>query len=315
MGKNKRSATIPGGPWREDTIEKVIIYSDGGSDPNPGIGGWAAILKMGRHEKIISGNDPETTNNRMELQAAISALSALKRPVQVEFHTDSEYLRKGITEYIEGWAEKGWKRQDKKPVANVDLWKELWPLVQTHEIEWHWVKGHSGNSMNERVDNLATQARLAITPDVSLSPDMPRLFIRASCKGNPGPGGWGVVLEEGGDTSQSSGWEPDTTNNRMELTAAVEALKMVPPGSEVLVFTLSDYLFQGATKWIHGWRQRDWKKKNDQPISNVDLWRQLDKLMTRYPIHWVNAKGDSYKEEQGLKEAADLAVRAAESLL
>ncbi len=269
---------------------------------------------MGEHEKVLTGNAAETTNNRMELQAAISALQALKRPVEVEFHTDSEYLRKGITEYIEGWAENNWKRQDKQPVANVDLWKKLWPLVQTHKIDWHWVKGHSGNPLNERVDKLATQARLAITPDVSLSADVPRLFIRASCKGNPGPGGWGVVLEYEDETEQSSGWETQTTNNRMELTAAIEALHLLPPGSEVQIFTLSDYLFQGATKWIHGWRKRDWKKKGGQPISNEDLWRMLDKLMADYQIRWVNAKGDTYKDERGLAEAAELAVRAAESV-
>jgi ribonuclease HI len=141
----------------------------------------------------------------MELQAAISALEALTRPVEVEFHTDSEYLRKGITEHIEKWAEKNWKRSDKQPVANVDLWQKLWPLVQTHQIEWHWVKGHSGDPMNERVDVLARQARLEITPEVSLSADTPRLFLRASCKGNPGPGGWGVILEDGDSTEQMSG--------------------------------------------------------------------------------------------------------------
>lgn len=269
---------------------------------------------MGQHEKVLTGNDPNSTNNRMELQAAISALAALKRPVQIEFHTDSEYLRKGITEYIESWANNDWKRKDKEPVANVDLWKKLWPLVQTHEIEWHWVKGHSGDELNERVDKLARQARLDITPDINLSKDMPRLFIRASCKGNPGPGGWGIILEEAGETEQLSGWEAQTTNNRMELTAAIEALRMRPPGDEVMIFTLSDYLFQGATKWIHGWRERDWKKKNGQPISNEDLWRTLDELMAEYQIRWVNAKGDNFKNEPGLSEAAELAMSAAASV-
>jgi ribonuclease HI len=268
---------------------------------------------MGKHEKVLTGSDPNTTNNRMELQAAISALEALKRPVEVEFHTDSEYLRKGITEHIEKWAEKDWRRSDKQPVANVDLWKRLWPLVQTHQIEWHWVKGHSGDEMNERVDQLARQARLDITPDVEISADLPRLFIRASCKGNPGPGGWGVVLEEGEDTEQLSGWEIQTTNNRMELTAAVEALNMLPPGSEALVFTLSDYLFQGATKWIHGWQSRGWKKKGGQPISNEELWRTLDRLMGEYQIKWINAKGENYKDEPALEEAATLATKAAEA--
>jgi ribonuclease HI len=187
-------------------------------------------------------------------------------------------------------------------------------LVQTHQIEWHWVKGHSGDEMNERVDKLARQARLDITPDVELSADLPHLFIRASCKGHPGPGGWGVVLEEGEETEQLSGWEAQTTNNRMEITAAIEGLRLLPPGSEVQIFTLSDYLFQGATKWIHGWRGRGWKKKSGEPISNEDLWQMLDMLMAQYQIRWVNAKGEKYKDEPALAEAATLAVKAAESL-
>ena len=269
---------------------------------------------MGQHEKVLTGSEANTTNNRMELQAAISALQALKRPVEVEFHTDSEYLRKGITKHIEKWAEKNWKRSDKQPVANVDLWQKLWPLVQTHQIEWHWVKGHSGDPMNERVDELATKARLSITPDVSLSTGVPRLFLRASCKGNPGPGGWGVILEDGDSTEQMSGWEEQTTNNRMELTAAIEGLHMLPPNSAVQIFTLSDYLFQGATKWIHGWRNQGWTKKNGQPISNEDLWRALNSLMAKYQIRWVNAKGENYRDEPALAEAATLAAKAAESL-
>ena len=104
---------------------KVIIYSDGGSDPNPGIGGWAAILRFGEHEKVLKGNDPDTTNNRMELTAAIRVLEALKRPCQIEFYTDSEYLRKGITEWIEDWAANNWKKKG-KPIRNAHLWQTLW---------------------------------------------------------------------------------------------------------------------------------------------------------------------------------------------
>lgn len=269
---------------------------------------------MGKHEKVLTGSETNTTNNRMELTAAIEALAALKWPVEVEFHTDSEYLRKGITEHIEKWAEKNWKRSDKGPVANVDLWKKLWPLVQKHQIEWHWVKGHAGNELNERVDTLARQARLDITPNIVLSADVPRLFLRASCKGNPGPGGWGVILEQGDETEQLSGWEGRTTNNRMELTAAIEGLHLLPPGSAVQIFTLSDYLFQGATKWIHGWRKRGWKKQSGQPISNEDLWQALDSLMGQYKIRWVNAKGENHQDQPALAEAAALAAKAAESL-
>jgi ribonuclease HI len=286
---------------------KVIIYSDGGADPNPGIGGWAAILRFGQHEKVLKGNDPEATNNRMELTAAIRALQALKRPCEITFYTDSEYLRKGITEWIDEWAAKGWQRKGKE-IPNVDLWQELWPLVKTHQIEWHWVKGHSGDIYNERVDELARQARLEITPGEEIDQNVPKLYLRSSCKGNPGPGGWGAVLEQGGDTEQHSGSSPHTTNNQMEITAAIEGLLMLPPGSKVQIFTTSDYLFQGITQWIRGWRKRNWMKQGgEQPVANADLWQALDKLSENYKIRWINAKGQVLA---GLEEAGKLAANA-----
>ena len=299
--------------------DKVIIYTDGGSDPNPGIGGWAAVLQFGEHEKVLTGNDPQTTNSRMELQAAIGALQALKRPYIIEFHTDSEYLRKGITKWIEGWAKNNWKKSKwvdgkkkitNEPIANADLWQQLWPLTRQHEIEWHWVRGHAGNPLNERVDQLARQARLEITPEEEeLAADVPRLNVRASCKGNPGPGGWGVVLERGAETEQASGSMLETTNNRMEITAVIEGLRLLPPGSTVQLFTTSDYLFQGATRWIHGWRKNRWQKKDGQPVANADLWQMLDQLMEQYKIRWLNAKG---QDSPALTEASLIAARARE---
>ena len=289
-------------------MDKVIIYSDGGSDPNPGIGGWAAVLQFGQHEKVLTGNDPQTTNNRMELQAAIGALQMLKRPCSVTFFTDSQYVRKGITQWIEGWSANGWMTKAGKPIQNSDLWRTLWPLVKQHEIEWNWVKGHAGNPLNERVDRLARQARLDITPADVIDETVPKLFVRSSCKGNPGPGGWGAVLEdENGETVQSSGSDPATTNNRMEITAVIEGLLLLPPSSPVQLFTTSDYLFQGITKWIYGWRKRDWQKKDGKPVANADLWQALDQLSEQYPIHWLNAKGQKH---QSLEDAGKLAIEA-----
>jgi ribonuclease HI len=291
---------------------EVTIYTDGGADPNPGIGGWAAILQHGQGEKVLTGNAPSTTNNRMELTAAIAALSALKRPCRVDLYTDSEYLRRGISEWIESWTEKNWRTEGGKRGANADLWRKLLSLTEKHEIEWHWVRGHSGDTLNERVDDLARKARMAITPPSAISPDAPRLFVRASCKGNPGPGGWGVVLERDEDTTQLSGSEPNTTNNRMELRAAIEGLQMLPPGTEVQVITTSDYLYQGITNWIHGWRRRDWQKRNGKPVANADLWQELDALSRQYEIAWVSAKGQDDSDEPALQEAGKLAGDAVE---
>ena len=135
----------------------VTIYTDGSCQGNPGPGGWAAILKYGRHEREISGGEEDTTNNRMELRAALEALRALTEPCRVTLFTDSEYLKKGITLWMPNWKRRNWRRKGGK-LANVDLWMKLDEEIQRHEIHWRWVRGHAGNVMNERVDKLAKAA-------------------------------------------------------------------------------------------------------------------------------------------------------------
>ena len=141
----------------DSTSEIVEIYTDGACSGNPGPGGWGALLLYGEHEKEITGGEFETTNNRMELMAAIEALNVLKRPCQIHLYTDSTYVKNGITEWIEGWKAKGWKTAAKKPVKNADLWQALDAAAARHAIDWRWVKGHAGNPENERADALANQ--------------------------------------------------------------------------------------------------------------------------------------------------------------
>jgi ribonuclease HI len=140
----------------------VIVHTDGACSGNPGPGGWGAILTYGEHEKELSGGEPHTTNNRMELMGAIAALEALKRPSTVELHTDSKYLHDGISKWIHGWKRNGWKTADKKPVKNIDLWQRLDTAIQTHDVHWRWVKGHAGHEYNERADRLAVAAIAAM---------------------------------------------------------------------------------------------------------------------------------------------------------
>ena len=135
-------------------LQEITIYTDGACDPNPGPGGWAAILIYRKKEQILSGSEFDTTNNRMELTAAIEALKALKEPSKINFFTDSQYLKLGITEWMPNWRARNWRRKGGN-LANVDLWKALDENIQTHQINWHWVRGHSGNPNNLRVDNLA----------------------------------------------------------------------------------------------------------------------------------------------------------------
>jgi len=133
----------------------VDIFTDGACRGNPGPGGWAALLRLGDREREISGGETPTTNNRMELVAAIRALQALKRPCRVHLHTDSVYVRDGITKWIHGWRRNGWRTAGKKPVKNAELWQQLLDAAAPHRVEWHWVKGHSGHPENDRVDALA----------------------------------------------------------------------------------------------------------------------------------------------------------------
>lgn len=138
--------------------ERVTIYTDGACSGNPGPGGWGALLVYGDQEKEISGAEPMTTNNRMELMAAIQALDALKRPSQIDLFTDSQYVRNGISTWIKGWKAKGWLTADRKPVKNEDLWRRLDEARHRHEVAWHWVKGHATDVRNNRVDGLARAA-------------------------------------------------------------------------------------------------------------------------------------------------------------
>ena len=136
-------------------MKKVIIHTDGSCRGNPGPGGWAAIIEYGKHKRELSGNSTATTNNRMELQAAIEALNALKESCEVEFYTDSQYVKNGVQSWLAGWKQNGWKTKTKNPVKNEDLWRALDTAVSRHRIKWHWVKGHAGHAANERCDELA----------------------------------------------------------------------------------------------------------------------------------------------------------------
>jgi ribonuclease HI len=146
------------------TKPRAEIWSDGACSGNPGPGGWGAILEWNGHRKELKGGEANTTNNRMELTAAIHALSALKAPSAVDFHTDSQYLRGGVTGWIKGWKRNGWRTSDRKPVKNIDLWQKLDALAAQHDVKWHWVKGHSGHDENERADELAREGMKPFKP-------------------------------------------------------------------------------------------------------------------------------------------------------
>jgi ribonuclease HI len=291
-------------------VPQVTIYTDGGADPNPGPGGWAAILleEAGARGKELSGGEPFTTNNRMELTAAIRALEALKVRCRVRLLTDSQYLRRGVTEWLPGWVARGFRRKE-GALQNEDLWRRLAELTTAHDVRWDWVRGHSGNRHNERADRLATAARakllgetVQLAPAPAAAPGEAEVFLRVSCAG--GKGGWAAMVRQDGEERILAGGESPTTANRLDLLGAATVLESLPPGAAVALHTGSDYLRNGATGWIAGWKKRNWKTQEGAPVQNRELWQRLERAMDPRRVRWPAVKGRDLPELDALAEPA-----------
>lgn len=299
----------------------VTIYTDGGADPNPGLGGWAAILLDPSTGKALelSGGEPRATNNRMELTAAIRGLESLKRRCRVQLFTDSQYLRKGITQWLPGWVARGWKRKDGE-LQNEDLWRRLHELIKLHDIQWDWIKGHAGNRWNERADELATleirkqrdASAATTTAGPPAEPVDVDVFLRVSCAGRRG--GWAALVRrhDGAEVVLSAGLS-GMTPNQLDLLAAIAALESLPGGDSVAVHTGSDYLRNGASRWIEGWRRRGWKTQEGQPVQNRELWQRLERALAGRRVIWPEVKGRQGAELEALEMLGTLAKEAAGS--
>jgi ribonuclease HI len=273
-----------------------VVYTDGGAEPNPGTGGWGAVIVEPSivERRELSGAESHTTNNRMELTAAIRALEALEPGHDVDLFTDSSYLRLGITRWLRRWKAEGWRVRGGEPVKNDDLWRELEAAAARHRVRWHWVKGHSGAELNERAHELAALeiARLrgaagrggrarsgpdrsegASGRDESLSSDA-EVLLKLTCAG--GRGAWAARVRRGVEDTVLRGEASAVTSNRLELLAAEEVLAALPERATVDWRGGSDYLRDGASKWLEGWRRRGWRTSSGEPVKNADLWRRLE---------------------------------------
>ncbi len=293
-------------------LPAVTIYTDGGADPNPGTGGWAAILldPLSGKTRELSGGEPRATNNRMELTAAIRGLESLKRRCRVHLFTDSQYLRKGVTQWLPGWIARGWRRKDGE-LQNEDLWRRLAELIQLHEVHWDWIKGHAGNRWNERADELATLEIRRLrggggAKAVSVPVDA-EVFLRVAGSGKRG--GWAALIRKGGEETVLSGSLSGATSNQLDLLGAIAALESLPAGISVGVHTGSDYLRNGATRWIDGWRQRGWKTQEGQPVQNRELWERLAKAIAARRVVWPEVKGRDVPEMEEVGKAARVAAQ------
>lgn len=288
-----------------ETRPHIEIYTDGGCSPNPGPGGWAAILIHPQETRELSGGEPETTNNRMELTAAARALEALTQPCQIDFYTDSEYLRRGITEWLPGWIANGWRRgksSDAPPVANADLWRAIAAAIRQHDIDWHWVKGHAGNPYNERADELASAA--IPRPEATIDPDAARVYLRIAGGESGSAHGWAAALIRGTDTTILQGHSPADTPNHFVVKAAIAILEQIDPAQPVQFFTNSSYLFDGITTWVKGWRKKGWAK----PDKFRDSWQTLDRLNQARQVEWVRFDNQNAPAPfASLKEPAETA--------
>ena len=315
----------------DETLPQVKVYTDGGCDPNPGPGGWGAIIQGHTRESgegwewMLSGNASQTTNNRMELQAAAAALAILEGMLgrcEVHLYTDSRYLQQGITQWLDRWIAQGWRTTQEEAVKNQDLWHLLARLIQAHDVTWHWVQGHAGDPLNERADRLATEAHRAIattasatdvpSPGVSLAADRSphvEVFVKASYHTGKQCGGWGAVLRAGEHTRTLSGHGRQTSANALLIQAATAALNALNKPCTVTVYSDAKYLILGASRWVAGWQARGWQTRDGKPVANRAAWEALLQAARPHRITWVQVRAEQ-EIPADLVWAGQLAVEA-----
>lgn len=309
---DRRTINRPAEAEGRSDLPTVAIYTDGGCNPNPGPGAWAAILLYpGQSPRELVGTEAETTNNRMELRAALEGLAALPVPHRVTIYTDSRYLREGITKWLPSWQERGWQTTAKDEVRNQDLWRALAAEVSRHRVTWHWTRGHAGNRWNERADELVRQALAG--PTLPLDDEQAvHIFLATSYLAKAKRGGWAALLRFRGHEKTLTGTESDSSANRLQIQAALEGLRAITRQVPVHIYTSSDYLRSGASLWLGAWRARNWHTREGQPVRHHDLWRQLADLLEQRKVSWHLVVGPNQPAEMArAKQLAEQAARGA----
>lgn len=294
------------------SLPEVVIYTDGACSPNPGTGGWGAVLlNGGRLEKEISGRDEETTNNRMELTAALRGLQELTESHQVTVVTDSAYVKNGISSWIHGWQRRGWLTADKQPVKNRDLWEALAEEIKRHQLTWRWVKGHSLDPWNERADALAVAARKhaaidpVVVPATGCDENCVRIFSGITFAPSRRLGSYAIVLAYRRHVKVLGGAEQGDSANQFHLRAAIESLSTLKRPLPVILYTTSGYLRDGISSWLVGWLERGWATREGKEVRHQALWQQLASLLDRYEVEVrVVSRKDGFCLMQEAKELA-----------
>ncbi|MCK5071725.1 MAG: ribonuclease HI [Desulfocapsa sp.] len=274
------------------SLPLITIYTDGSCSPNPGPGGWGAVILPEKGKKReLSGKVAGTTNNRMELQASLEALRSLPKSCAVELYTDSKYVKNGISKWIDNWRQNNWLTAAKETVKNQDLWQELDVEIQRHEVNWFWVKGHANDVHNERADALAVAARgrpvLPLDDETAI-----HIFMGITWKQKIKIGSWTAILRYrdhykviGGDVENSSA-------NRIHIQSACDALSTVKRRLPIHLYTSSGYLKDGASEWLKGWERNGWHTREGKVVSNKEEWQKLDQVLQEFSVkfHVIDKK-------------------------
>ena len=315
------------GPARSS---RITVYTDGGCRPNPGPGGWGAVVALPEGPLELSGGDASSTNNRMELTAAVRALEALPPGSQVDLITDSTYLEQGITRWLPGWRRRGWVTASREPVKNQDLWQALDAAARRHDVRWRWTRGHAGQAGNERAHELAAaaipaarRAAPAAAAAQSAPATMPAagaaagaeadtvgVFLGVAWSSKARRGTWGAVLRWGEVERELAGGVAGASANVAHVAGAALALEAIRRPLPVCVVTVSDYLRDGATTWLPVWRQRGWKTREGQPVASQEWWQRLERQLTRLQVAWEVPDGDPPPEVERARQVARAALAA-----
>jgi len=298
--------------------QTVQIYSDGACQSNPGPGGWGAIILYPDKSPLkINGGEKNTTNNQMELTAVIKALESLEKSQDhIILYTDSKYVKEGVTKWLDKWKQKNWKTSLNTPVKNQSLWQSLDSCAKNLDIQWKWVKGHAGNQWNEIADQLAREAVPNVKIQAELKggdklpiddPDAIHIFVAISFSSKKKEGAWAAYLRYKTHTKSVSGNVENASSNQIHICSAIGGLKLIKKQLPIHVYTLSDYLKDGASIWIRNWRRNNWKTKEGEPVKNKALWISLQQLTQGYQIIWHRVSKNKLPRE--LKMIKDMAQK------
>lgn len=273
-------------------LPEVRIYTDGSCSPNPGPGSWAAIVLDDHQQRTeLTGTAKSTTNNRMELTAALKALQSLSSRHRVRLFTDSRYLKDGITEWLPTWQQRDWSTITGEAVRNRDLWRALTVEIERHQVEWSWVRGHADDPLNNEVDELARDAR----PKQALPLDDPNgvhIFLAITWRQKSASGAWAGIMRFREHYRVIGGTRQTGTGNGLHIFSATEALQLLKRKLPIHIYTTSGYLKDGAGNWLRQWQRRDWSTRDGQEVSNREEWQALAGLLESYPIrfHQIDKK-------------------------